>query len=113
MSAYYSQCSPLERPGKGQNVRLPPKIFAFHQPPGVESASWWLWPSSFLSGECPHQTTGDSVDAQEIFWCQERSANEGIRGPKKKRGYNAVQSAVLGEFILDRDMPATLALKGG
>ena len=36
-----------------------------------------------------------------------------LEDQRKKRGYNAVQSAVLGEFILDRDMPAPLALKGG
>ena len=70
----------------------------------------------FLPRECPHGPVVDSTYARKVFGCQERSANQEVRGSEKKDERHAVHNDVLGELLLRVVTPVSrggLARRGG
>jgi hypothetical protein len=58
----------------------------------------------------------DSICARKVFGCQERAANQEVRGSEKKDERHAVYNDVLGELILRVVTPVSrggLARRGG
>src|SRR5262245_38203333 len=62
VTACRARCSPLERPGAWQNVRLHTKCVS-SSATGEEVSTWELRLSFLLRRECPHRTLVDPTSA--------------------------------------------------
>src|SRR5262245_5451804 len=70
------------------------------------NASWWLRPSSLLSGECPRGTPGDTTRARKFLYARDDQQMRGLEEQRKKDGTTLSIFAVFGELILRFITPA-------